>query len=131
MEVSKGQLRHIMLYELKKGKSAAKATQNIHSAYGEECLNERICRRWFTNFRSGNFSLENEDQTGHPVEFQLKNWELSFVPTIKLFIIFNNLESFLNLQNGCIMNCLKPTANPKLTAALLFILMNSSLLFFG
>ncbi|XP_013793860.1 histone-lysine N-methyltransferase SETMAR-like [Limulus polyphemus] len=69
MEVSKEHLRHIMRYEFKKRNSAAKTTRNIHSAYGEECLNEKTCRRWFAKFRSGNFSLEDEDRTGRPVEF--------------------------------------------------------------
>ncbi|XP_013773352.1 histone-lysine N-methyltransferase SETMAR-like [Limulus polyphemus] len=58
-----------MLYEFKKGNYAAEATRNIHSAYGEECLNEKTCRRWFAKFRSGNFSLEDEDRTRRPVEF--------------------------------------------------------------
>lgn len=72
MEVSKEHLRHIMLYEYKKGNSAAEATRNIHSVYGKECLNERTCRRWFAKFRSGDFSLEDEDRTGRPVEFDDK-----------------------------------------------------------
>ena len=32
-------------------------------------MNERTCRRWFAKFRSGDFTLEDEDQTGRPVEF--------------------------------------------------------------
>ncbi|XP_013793901.1 histone-lysine N-methyltransferase SETMAR-like, partial [Limulus polyphemus] len=38
-------------------------------SYGEECLNEKTCRRWFATFKNGNFSLEDEDRTGRPVEF--------------------------------------------------------------
>lgn len=48
--------------------------------------------------------------------YQLKNWKLIFVQTIQLFIvIFTNFERFLNLNNGCLKNCLKSTANPELT----------------
>lgn len=72
MEVPKNHLRHIMLYEFKKGNSAAEAARNIHSVYGEECVNERTCRRWFAKFRGGDFTLEDEDRTGRPVEFDEK-----------------------------------------------------------
>ena len=58
-----------MLYEFKKANSAAETARNIHSVYGEECVNERTRRRWFAKFRSGDFTLEDEDRTGRPVEF--------------------------------------------------------------
>ena len=51
------------------GNSAAKMARNVHSVYGEEYMNERTCRRWFAKFRSGDFTLEDADRTGHPVEF--------------------------------------------------------------
>ena len=73
MEVPKNHLSswysNVMLYESKKGNSAAETARNIHSVYGEECVNERTCRRWFAKFRSGDFILEDEDRTGRPVEF--------------------------------------------------------------
>ena len=69
MEVPKNHLRHIMLYEFKKGNSATETARNIHSVYGEEYVNERTCRRWFAKFRSEDFTLEDDDRTGRPVEF--------------------------------------------------------------
>ncbi|CAI9740340.1 Hypothetical predicted protein [Octopus vulgaris] len=131
MEVSKERLRHTMLYECKKRNSAAEATRNMHSVYGKECLNERTCRRWFAKFRSGDFSLEDEDRIGCPIEFDDKLLEalLEENPALsveELAIKLNsNLERFLNLENGCLVNCLKATANPELTSALLSILANS------
>ena len=62
--------------------------------------------------------------------YLLRNWPESLVQTIQLFIIiFNNLEKFLNLENGCLMNYLKTISNPKLKSALLFILNNLLYLF--
>ena len=141
MEVPKNHLRHVMLYEFKKGNSAAETARNIHSVYGEECVNERTCRRWFAKFRGGDFTLKDEDRIGHvllnlmirflkqPLKkilvYQLRNWPESLVQTIQLFIvIFNSLEKFLNLENGCLMNCLKTISNPELKSALLSILDN-------
>ena len=57
-----------MLYEFKKGNLAAEMARNIHSVYGEECVNKRTYR-WFAKFRNGDFTLEDKDQTRHPVEF--------------------------------------------------------------
>ena len=124
----------------KKGNSAAEAARNIHSVYGEECVNERTCRRWFAKFKGGEFTLEDEDRTGRPVEFDeklleaaleenpaLSVEELAVVLSSKHITVHRHLqklETFLNLENGCLMNCLKTTSNPELTSALLSILAN-------
>ena len=36
--------------------------------YGEEALKERQCRNWFDEFRSGNFSLKDEQRSGRTNE---------------------------------------------------------------
>ena len=36
--------------------------------YGEEALEDRQCRNWFDNFRSGDFSLKDEQPSGRPNE---------------------------------------------------------------
>lgn len=52
---------------------------NMHSVYGEKCLNEKTCKRWFAKLRSGNFSLKREDQTWCPVELD----DELFVPSLE------------------------------------------------
>ena len=59
-------LRHVMLYEYRKGKSAAQATRDIRSTYGDEALVERTCQKWFAKFRTGNFGLDDEPREGRP-----------------------------------------------------------------
>ncbi|EZA58510.1 Histone-lysine N-methyltransferase SETMAR, partial [Ooceraea biroi] len=49
----------ISLYEFKLGHSAALATRNINTAFGEGSANERRTRRWFEKFRSGDTNLDN------------------------------------------------------------------------
>ena len=36
--------------------------------YGEEVLKDRQCRNWFNKFRSGEFSLKEEQRSGQPNE---------------------------------------------------------------
>ncbi|RLU17526.1 hypothetical protein DMN91_009761 [Ooceraea biroi] len=53
------EIRIISLYEFKLGHSAALATRNINTAFGEGSANERRTRRWFEKFRSGDTNLDN------------------------------------------------------------------------
>lgn len=54
-----------MLYEYKLGHSASAATRNINKAWGKNTLSERTAQWWFSKFRSGDTSLENEER-GRP-----------------------------------------------------------------
>ncbi|XP_036202334.1 histone-lysine N-methyltransferase SETMAR-like [Myotis myotis] len=58
-------LRILFLYEFKLGHSAATASRNIASVFGEGSVNERTIRWWFEKFRSGDLSLKNEPR-GRP-----------------------------------------------------------------
>ncbi|XP_027982707.2 uncharacterized protein LOC114226711 [Eptesicus fuscus] len=58
-------LRILFLYEFKLGHSAATASRNIISVFGEGSVNERTIRWWFEKFRSGDLSLKNEPR-GRP-----------------------------------------------------------------
>ena len=137
MEVPKNHLRHVMLYEFKKGNSAAEMARNIHPVYREECVNERTCRRWFAKFRSGDLTLEDEDRTGRPVEFDgtLLEAALEENPSVSVEELARKLSSnhstvhrhlqqlgkVPKLGNGCLMNCLKTISNPELKSALFWI----------
>ena len=48
--------------------SAAQAAKNLRDVYGEEALKDRQCRNWFDKFRSGDFSLKDEQCSGRPNE---------------------------------------------------------------
>nr|XP_031314382.1 histone-lysine N-methyltransferase SETMAR-like [Camelus dromedarius] len=47
------------------GHSAAMASRNINSVFGEGSVSERTIRWWFEKFRSGDLSLKNEPR-GRP-----------------------------------------------------------------
>ena len=38
----------------------------LRDVYGEEALKNRQCQIWFDKFRSGDFSLKDEQRSGRP-----------------------------------------------------------------
>lgn len=68
MECKNEHFRHILLFYFRKGKNAAQAAKKLRDVYGEEALKERQCRNWFDKFRSGDFSLKDEQRSGRPDE---------------------------------------------------------------
>jgi len=68
MERRNEHFRHILLFYFRKGKKAAEAHKEICEVYGVDCLTERTCQNWFKKFRSGDFSLKDEQRSGRPTE---------------------------------------------------------------
>ena len=68
MEVKNKHFRHILLFYCRKGKNAAQSAEKLLDVYGEEALKDRKCRNWFDKFRSGDFSLKDEQRSGRPNE---------------------------------------------------------------
>ena len=40
----------------------------IYVAYGIGVVTDKTCQKWFAKFRVGDFSLDNDPQSGRPVE---------------------------------------------------------------
>lgn len=66
MDVSEEHLRHIMLYEFKRGNTAVMATKSICSIYDHGILNIRKCQRWLKKFKNRNLDLKYEPRFGQP-----------------------------------------------------------------
>jgi len=62
-------LRHVLLYEFNLGKNAAQAARNINSVYGKGFISESTAQRWYSRFRSNDFSLEDATRSGRPSDF--------------------------------------------------------------
>ena len=56
-----------MLFYFHSGKRAADAFHDICKTCGVNALSQSTCGNWFAKFRSGNFSLQDEQRSGRPV----------------------------------------------------------------
>ena len=65
-------IRHCILCKFKKGLKASQAARNIRSVYKNEAPSIQTCQRWFKQFESGNFTLEDSLQSGKPSSVSLK-----------------------------------------------------------
>ena len=65
-------IRHCILYEFKKGSKASQAARNIRSVYKNEAPSIRTCQRFFKQFESGNFTLEDFLRSERPSSVPLK-----------------------------------------------------------
>ena len=68
MECKTEHFRHILLFYFCKGKNTAQAPKKLRYVYGEEALKDRQCQNCFDKFRSGDFSLKDEQPSGRPNE---------------------------------------------------------------
>ncbi|CAI9724122.1 histone-lysine N-methyltransferase SETMAR-like [Octopus vulgaris] len=66
MELSKRDIRAILLFNFKKGRKAAESARDINETFGEEMTSEWSARKWFKRFRSGDLSLEDRERSGRP-----------------------------------------------------------------
>jgi len=58
--------RHGMLFGFNPGKNASKTCDGLCSAYGENAVSLSVCYKWFSKFRSGNFSIKDAPHSGRP-----------------------------------------------------------------
>ncbi|KIH43522.1 hypothetical protein ANCDUO_26471, partial [Ancylostoma duodenale] len=61
----KSGIRYCLLYDFKRGKTAAESHRDLCYASEQDVISERQCQRWFHMFRCGNESLE-DNASGRP-----------------------------------------------------------------
>ena len=57
-----------MLFEFQ---LAIEAHRNLSVVFGQECLSIKQCYNRFKRFQQGDFSIEDEQRSGRPTEFDL------------------------------------------------------------
>lgn len=57
---AKEHIKNVVLYEFHKDVNASATVKSIHRAYGIDAFSERSCKRWFSFFKTENFSVESE-----------------------------------------------------------------------
>ena len=63
-------LRVVLVHYFNMKKSAAESHRILVEVYGQHALAERTCQKWFARFKSGDFSLEDEERPGQPRKFE-------------------------------------------------------------
>lgn len=72
MEVSRKDLRLLMLHEFRLDRHATEATRNICATMGQGAVSYNTVVSWFQKFRGGSFELEDEPRAGRPQQVDLE-----------------------------------------------------------
>ena len=59
-------LQEVLLHYVNMKKTAAESHHTLVGIYGEHVLAERTCQKSFARFKSGDFSLKDEEPPGQP-----------------------------------------------------------------
>ena len=99
-------LRKVLIFCFHLKKTAAEAHQMLSSTYGEACLSERTCSKWFQRFKSGDYDVEDR----HPVEkrkfSKISNWRHYLLKTRAKRK--KNCQNHWEWLNKPFVNALKP-----------------------
>lgn len=104
MELSKQQIRPILLYKFKKSTNASQTQRNSCEAFGQNVITVRSCQFWFEKFRNSNFNLKDESRSGRPSVLgkeRLRN-RVKETPGITT----RELETDFRVAHGTIVNSL-------------------------
>ncbi|KAL4501521.1 hypothetical protein ABPG72_018572 [Tetrahymena utriculariae] len=64
LSMERQNIRSIFLFQYNLGENASKAAQEVNNAFGDKTTTERTAQRWYTKFRSGDMSVENQEGQG-------------------------------------------------------------------
>ena len=100
MECKNEQFRHILLLCFRKGKNAAQAAKKLRDVYGDEALKDRQCQNWYDKFRSGDFSLKDEQRSGRPKE--VDDDQIKTIIESDRHVTVREIEEMLKMPNSAI-----------------------------
>ena len=71
MNISRRELRVLLLHEFGLGHKPIEATNNICITIGPSVMSTRTAQHWFDRFRNNNYELEDQHRSGRPLEVDL------------------------------------------------------------
>jgi [histone H3]-lysine36 N-dimethyltransferase SETMAR len=71
MDISRRELRVLLLHEYRLGHKATEAASNICSTMGKDVLSIRTAQHWFQEFKNGNVDLDDSRRSGRPPEIDV------------------------------------------------------------
>ena len=72
MDISRKELRLLLLHEFRLGHKATEATRNICITMGEGALSYDTAKRWFARFKKENFKLNDVSHPRRPPKINLE-----------------------------------------------------------
>ena len=98
-------LRGVLLYYFNMKKTDAESHRILVEVYGEYVLAERTCQKWFAQFKSSDFGLEEEERPWQPKKF--KDEELEALLDEDCCQTQEELAESLGVTQAAISKCLK------------------------
>ena len=71
MNLSRREIRVLLLQEFRLGHKVMEAVNNICSTVGEGVLSIRTAQHWFNHFKSGSFELDDLPRSGRPLKLDV------------------------------------------------------------
>lgn len=105
MNIDKVNLRHVMLYEFRKGITVSAALKNIQNVYQDQAPGKRTVEKWFAKFRRGEFNLQDEARSGRPSD--LVDDVLRALVRNNPRILTEELSAALNVDQSTVFRRLK------------------------
>ncbi|CAF3468970.1 unnamed protein product [Rotaria socialis] len=68
MDLSRREIRVLLLHEFRMGRKATEAANNICSTMGEDILSIRTAQHWFNRFKNGDLELDDLPRPGKPLK---------------------------------------------------------------
>ena len=98
MEDPKVHYRHVLLFSFNSGQNASKSGDEMCSEYIEDTVSLRVCYKWFSQFRSGNFSIEDAPRSGRPIV--IENDELKQIVDQNPQFATKEIADIVNISKG-------------------------------
>ncbi|CAD5212399.1 unnamed protein product [Bursaphelenchus okinawaensis] len=99
------QIRAILLYEYKNGMKASDVSRCLNNVFGPGTISDRTVQWWFTKFKGGDESLEDETRSGRPSEVDLEL--LGKIVDEKPNISSRELAQMMNVSHTTVVKKLK------------------------
>ena len=80
--LDKKQIQAIFIFELKMSHKASETTHDVNDTFCPGTANECTVHWWFKKFCKGDESLEDEEHSGHPSEFDSNQLKGSLKPIL-------------------------------------------------
>lgn len=103
--LSREQLRLLLLYDFKSEVSAAESHRRINTAFGKDTVGQRTCYDWRSKFQSGDLSIQDKPRTGRPSNLDDHALQSLVEGDPKLTV--DDMAQLLGASHGTIVNHLE------------------------